>query len=82
MRIGTGVEYDLPTAFPLIATLYLNYMHGFLSTDEIHITNSIPEVPDVNSVTYNGSAWSLDVGIKIPFRFGEWGKRRVVPERE
>ncbi|MEN8230560.1 MAG: hypothetical protein ABFS38_20545 [Bacteroidota bacterium] len=81
MRIGTGIEYLLPTNFPLIATLYLNYMHGFISADEIRISNTLPETPSESVVSYNGSGWSLDVGIKIPFRFdggGVCGKR---PER-
>jgi len=81
LRIGTGVEYSLPTEFPLIATLYVNYMHGFISADEIHVTNTLPETPAVSYINYNGSGWSLDVGIKVPFRFGERGKCSTLPDR-
>ncbi len=67
LRLGTGVEYKLPMEFPLIATLYFNYMHGFLSTDAIQLSNSIGDSP---YISYKGSGWSLDVGVKIPFTFG------------
>lgn len=81
MRIGTGVEYSLPTEFPLIATLYVNYMHGFASTDEIHISNSVGESPSLSTVSYNGSGWSLDLGIKVPFRFGKGSRAVRTPDR-
>ena len=82
MRIGTGVEYLLPINIPLIVTLYVNYMHGFISADEIQITNTLSESPSVSMVYYNGSGWSLDVGVKIPFRFGGGGRCGTRPERE
>lgn len=81
MRIGTGVEYSLPTKLLLIATLYVNYMHGFMATDQILVTNGVPETPNTHSVIYQGSGWSLDVGIKIPFRFDK-GLCGIWPERE
>jgi len=81
MRIGTGIEYSLPTKLLLIATLYVNYMHGFISTEEILITNTLPESPSDNMVSYNGSGWSLDLGIKIPFRFGDSGVCGIRPEK-
>lgn len=82
LRIGNGVEYALPMDFPLIATLYVNYMHGFMSTDEVIVTNTIPETLPQSSLSYNGSGWSLDLGVKIPFRFGERGKCGKLPDRE
>ena len=82
LRIGTGFEYALPMKLPLIATLYVSYMHGFLSTDEIIVTNNLPATPAASSVNYNGSGWSLDLGLKFPFRFGERGKCGNLPERE
>ncbi len=82
MRLGTGVEYALPMEFPLIATLYVNYMNGFLSAEQIAVTNSVPEAPSVSGITYNGSGWSVDIGVKVPFRFGEKVKCGTLPERQ
>ena len=81
LRLGTGVEYKLPMEFPLIATLYVNYMQGYLDMDQIEVTNSIPDLPAVSDITYTGSGWSIDLGVKIPFKFG--GSRcGALPERE
>ena len=81
LRLGTGVEYKLPIEFPLIATLYLNYMQGYLDVGQIEITNTIPDVPAVSEITYTGSGWSVDLGVKIPFKLG--GSRcGTLPERE
>lgn len=82
LRIGTGVEYALPMDFPLIATLYVNYMHGFVSADEIVVSNTVTENPSGNSISYNGSGWSVDLGIKVPFRFSEKGKCGKLPARD
>lgn len=82
LRIGTGVEYALPMEFPLVATLYVNYMHGFVSADEILISNTVPENPSSNTLSYNGSGWSVDLGIKVPFRFSERGKCGQLPHRD
>ena len=83
MRIGTGVEYLLPLPFPLIATCYVNYMQGFMSTDEIWISNAMQGGTSGSYVSYNGTGWSLDIGIKYPFKFGSkvpCGKPRVREE--
>ncbi len=82
LRLGTGVEYNLPIEFPMIATLYVNYMHGFISNDMISVSNTLTEVPSESGVSYKGSGWSLDIGVKIPFRWGEWGKNSELPQRE
>jgi hypothetical protein len=82
LRIGTGAEYFLPMEFPLIATLYINYMHGFMAADEIEVSNLISDGTDTSALTYNGSGWSIDVGVKIPFRFGERGSCGKIPERK
>jgi len=82
MRMGAGVEYALPMNFPLIVTLYANYMHGFASTEQIFVTNTVPEIPAASSISYQGSGWSLDLGIKIPLRFGEEGICAPLPERQ
>jgi len=80
LRLGTGVEYKLPTDFPLIATLYVNYMQGYMDMGQIEITNSVTETPPISTVTYDGSGWSVDIGIKVPFRFGDGGKCGQLPE--
>lgn len=79
MRLGTGLEYALPTQIPLVATFMVNYLHGFVSADEIRITNSVPETPAEGVVSYNGSSWSVDVGVRIPFRFRTRGQV-ILPE--
>jgi len=81
LRLGTGVEYKLPIEFPLIATFYVNYMQGYMDVGQIDVTNTIPETPTVSNITYQGSGWSVDLGVKIPFRFGS-GVCGQLPERE
>ena len=81
LRIGTGFEYFLPMEFPLIATLYLNYKHGFMSVDNIVLSNDIPETSG-SSLSYNGGAWSVEVGVKIPFRFGDRTACGKIPEKK
>jgi hypothetical protein len=83
LRMGAGLEYRLPTKFPLIATFYGNYMHGFSSTDQINVTNNLPEeTPTTSTINYNGSGWSLDIGLKFPFRFGDQSICEDLPIRE
>jgi len=82
LRLGTGVEYKLPVEFPLIATLYVNYMQGFMKADDIEVINSLPETPTVSTISYEGSGWSVDLGVKIPFRFGANAQCGKLPERE
>lgn len=82
LRAGTGVEYKLPTEFPLLLTLYLNYMQGYRSMAQIEVSSTLPESPPLSSLTYRGSGWSADLGIKIPFRFGDGGKCGKLPERK
>ncbi len=81
LRLGTGVEYRLPIRFPLLATLYLNYMQGFMDVGQIDVTNTLPEAPPVSGITYQGSGWSVDLGVKIPFRLGG-AQCGQLPERE
>lgn len=81
LRLGTGVEYKLPMEFPLIATLYVNYMQGYMDVGQIEVTNSLPESPEVSSITYSGSGWSVDIGVKIPFKLGRT-RCGQLPERE
>jgi hypothetical protein len=81
LRLGTGVEYRLPMKFPLLATLYLNYLQGFMDVGQIDVTNTLPEAPPVSGITYQGSGWSVDLGVKIPFRLGG-AQCGQLPERE
>jgi len=71
LRLGVGVEYKLPMKFPMFATTYLNYMQGFMATEDTRVSTSIPEIPGESLVVYNGSGWSIDVGVKIPFAFDD-----------
>lgn len=82
LRLGGGVEYLLPLQFPLIATLYLNYMHGYMETGQIDVSNTVPESPAISSIAYNGTGWSLDLGVKIPFKIGGKVKCGALPKRE
>lgn len=82
LRLGAGAEYKLPMEFPLIATLYVNYMQGFIQADHIEVSNSIPETPILNTISYNGSGWSVDLGVKIPFRMGANAQCGKLPERQ
>jgi hypothetical protein len=83
LRMGAGVEYRLPIKLPLITTFYANYMHGFSSTDQIDVTNNLPdETPSTSTINYNGSGWSLNIGVKLPFRFGDKGICEDLPTRE
>ncbi len=82
LRLGTGIEYALPMEFPLIATLYLNYMQGYRDVGQIEVSNTIPETPPLSTITYKGTGWSVDLGVKIPFRLGERGKCGKLPDRE
>jgi hypothetical protein len=67
--------------FPLIATLYVNYMQGYTGIGQIEVSNTLPETPPVSTLTYDGSGWSVDLGIKIPFRFGS-SRCGQLPERK
>ena len=81
LRLGTGVEYRLPIEFPLIATFYVNYMQGYLDMGLIEVSNTLPENPAASTITYKGSGWSVDLGVKIPFKRGK-GPCDGLPERE
>ncbi len=71
MRMGIGAEYLLPMKFPMYLTAYLNYMQGFMGTEEIEVNSSLPGAPTRGFLVYHGSGWSLDVGVKIPMSFDD-----------
>ena len=56
-------------------------MQGYLDLDQIEITNTIPDTPAVSTLTYTGSGWSVDLGVKIPFKLGG-AQCGALPERE
>jgi len=82
LRAGTGLEYKLPMDFPLVATLYVNYMQGFTQAENIEVSNTVPETPATSVISYEGSAWCVDLGIKIPFRMGANAPCGKIPERD
>lgn len=82
LRVGTGIEYKLPMQFPLITTLYVNYKQGFLQGETLEVSNSVPELPPASVISYDGSGWSVDLGVKVPFRVGANAQCGKLPERE
>jgi len=82
LRLGTGVEYRIPMNFPLLATLYVNYRQGFIKADQIEVSSSLPETPAISTISYDGSGWSVDLGVKVPFRLGANAKCGTLPERK
>jgi len=81
MRLGTGVEYRLPIKIPLYTTLYVNYMQGFITADDLTVTSTLPEIPADTRVSYHGGGWSIDLGVKLPLRFKEGAICVPLPER-
>lgn len=71
LRVGAGAEYKLPMEFPLFVTLYVNYMQGFFAAEDISITNTFNENPQTSTLSYTGSGWSVDAGVKVPFTFND-----------
>ncbi len=69
--MGTGVEYLLPFNFPMYITAYINYMQGFMASEQVDVTSSLAGGPETGNLVYQGSGWSFDVGIKIPMSFDE-----------
>ncbi|MFO7668699.1 MAG: hypothetical protein R6W31_03485 [Bacteroidales bacterium] len=71
LRMGTGIEYLLPTRFPMYITGYVNYMQGFMAAEQVVVTSSLAGGLDTGTLVYHGSGWSLDVGVKIPMSFDD-----------
>ncbi|MEN8157855.1 MAG: hypothetical protein ABFS10_12970 [Bacteroidota bacterium] len=69
LRMGAGMEYRLPIDLPLFLTGYINYMQGFMAVEQVMVTTSVPG--GTTSLVYQGSGWSVDLGIKIPFSFDD-----------
>jgi len=75
VRAGLGVEYDIPTPFPLLLTGNIIYSHGFIIFDQVDITTSLPDQPAVNTVGYNGRGWMASVGVRMPFILGRENRK-------
>ena len=71
LRLGAGVEYQLPIDFPMFITGYINYMQGFMAVENVEVTSTLPGGPIVNGLVYHGSGWSFDIGVKIPMAFDD-----------
>ncbi len=69
LRLGAGAEYRIPIKFPMFATAYVSYMQGLIGIEEVQITTGLGETPANSALTYNGSGWSFDLGVKIPLSF-------------
>jgi hypothetical protein len=70
IRAGAGVEYRLPLKFPLFVTGYVNYMQGFMAIEQLFLDVSAGQSPGAGNLVYNGTGWSIDLGVKVPFTFG------------
>ena len=71
LRLGTGVEYLLPIKLPVYITAYVNYMQGFMAAERLEVSAELAGGPTRGTLEYHGSAWSFDVGIKIPMSFDD-----------
>ena len=70
IRMGAGLEYLLPMKFPIFVTGYINYMQGFMAAEQVLVSTTIPG-SGTNNLVYQGSGWSVDVGLKIPIAFDD-----------
>lgn len=75
VRAALGVEYDIPTPFPLLLTWNLTYSHGFRDMEVTEITTSLNEIPEASTITYKGTGWMTSIGIRIPFSLDKDGRK-------
>lgn len=75
VRAALGVEYDIPTPFPLLLTWNLVYSHGFRDLEVTEITTSLNETPEVSTIIYKGTGWMTSIGIRIPFSLDKDGRK-------
>ncbi|MEX0987601.1 MAG: hypothetical protein WD052_09005 [Bacteroidales bacterium] len=69
-RAGIGLEYDIPTPFPLLVTFNVIYSHGLTVIDQMNVSTSIPESPAESTISYNGTGWNTTFGVRIPIVLG------------
>lgn len=70
VKAGLGLEYDIPTPFPLLLTGNVTYSHGFIDIDQVSVTTSLAETPAENLVKFNGTGWTASLGVRIPIILG------------
>jgi len=75
-RFSAGMEYRFRIKFPLVVTAELAYGHGFVTLDETEVSTSISEQPAISTVSYSGTGWRIDLGVKIPVKLGQKGKSK------
>ena len=66
VKAALGIEYDIPTPFPMLVTLNFSYTQGLRDIEVIEVTTSVNEVPDVSTITYNGTGWGASLGVRVP----------------
>jgi hypothetical protein len=66
-RASLGIEYDIPTPFPLLLTWNMTFSHGLRDLDVTEVTTSLDEIPAAATVTYNGTGWMTSIGVRLPF---------------
>lgn len=66
-RASMGVEYDIPTPFPLLLTWNLTYSHGLRDLEVTEVITSLNETPEASNVIYDGSGWMTSIGVRLPF---------------
>ena len=86
LKAGIGGEYRIPIKFPLYATANLEYNHGIKEIDEIQVSTSLNETPDVSTIKYLGSGWNFSLGVRIPVLLGKdnrkCGAKKTVGSRQ
>jgi len=75
VKAGLGIEYDIPTPFPLLLTGNVTYSHGFIDIDQVAVTTSLTETPAENLVTFNGTGWNVSLGVRIPIVLGSENRK-------
>jgi hypothetical protein len=53
-----------------------------MQAENIEVSNTVPETPATSVISYEGSAWGVDLGVKIPFRMGANAQCGKIPERD
>ncbi|MFZ5940243.1 MAG: hypothetical protein ACOYXB_06680 [Bacteroidota bacterium] len=74
--LSAGAEYRIPIKFPLVVSADIVYNQGFTEIDQIQISTSLPENPSVSEISWKGSGWRADIGVKIPVKLGQKGKNK------
>lgn len=81
LRLGAGLEWMIPMPFPLAATIYVNYIQGFMTMDRANINIDTRPNTQTAMLDMRGGGWSIDMGVKFPFRLESRGKCGELPKR-